>query len=607
MPGLAGIIYKGEKSGDARNIAAMIHPMRHEASYSTGCVSLTAGVRVELAWTSHPDSFSDCNPVWNETKDVCLVFAGEEFSAAEQSSRLRSNGHSFDADNASCLVHLYEEVGEDFVKGLDGWFSGVVVDLRQQKVILFNDRYGLNRVYFHETESAVYFSSEAKSILKVLSSREIDTQSLGEFFACGCTLEDRTLFRGISLMPGASKWVLEKGTKTRKERYFSPEQLENLSRLSPERFVDEMCATFSRILPRYFRGPAVGLSLTGGLDSRLIMAWAAKLLDRATCYTFGGMYRESRDVQVGRQVAQRCGMSHEVISVGSGFIREFSSLAEKSVFISDGTMDVTGAVELYINRKAREIAPIRLSGSYGGEIMRGIVAFKPSMAGAEFLSPDMEGALRQASETYGRIALERKLSFIAFRQVPWHHYARYSIEQSQLTVRSPFLANDLVSLAYRVPKQWESKPTVALEMIAKGNSALEGLETDRCATSDESDIVARFRKLWQEFTFKAEYAYDYGMPQWLARIDHVLSPLHPERFILGRHKFYHFRPWYRDAFGEFIKDVLLDRRALSRSFLAGDVMEKAVNAHVRGTSNCTLPIHRALTCELAIRTLCESN
>ena len=50
-----------------------------------------------------------------------------------------------------------------------------------------------------------------------------------------------------------------------------------------------------------------------------------------------------------------------------------------------------------------------------------------------------------------------------------------------------------------------------------------------------------------EFTFKAEYAYDYGMPQWVARIDHVLSPLHLERLFLGRHKYAHYRVWYRDV------------------------------------------------------------
>src|SRR5206468_5989917 len=49
-----------------------------------------------------------------------------------------------------------------------------------------------------------------------------------------------------------------------------------------------------------------------------------------------------------------------------------------------------------------------------------------------------------------------------------------------------------------------------------------------------------------EFLRKAEYAYDYGMPQWMARIDHLLLPLRLERLFLGRHKFSHFRVWYRD-------------------------------------------------------------
>jgi len=41
--------------------------------------------------------------------------------------------------------------------------------------------------------------------------------------------------------------------------------------------------------------------------------------------------------------------------------------------------------------------------------------------------------------------------------------------------------------------------------------------------------------LYEEFTVKSEYAYDYGMPQWLARIDHILAPLHLEELFLGRH------------------------------------------------------------------------
>ena len=77
-----------------------------------------------------------------------------------------------------------------------------------------------------------------------------------------------------------------------------------------------------------------------------------------------------------------------------------------------------------------------------------------------------------------------------------------------------------------------------------------------------------------EFTFKAEYAYDYGMPQWLSRIDHFLSPLRLERLFLGRHKLLHFRVWYRDALADYVREILLDRRTLSRPYFEPKALYK---------------------------------
>ena len=77
-------------------------------------------------------------------------------------------GHEFTPDDASYLVHLYEEMGYDFLERLNGAFSGVLLDLREQKFVLFNDRYGVNRIYYHEDKAGFYFSSEAKALLKIL-------------------------------------------------------------------------------------------------------------------------------------------------------------------------------------------------------------------------------------------------------------------------------------------------------------------------------------------------------------------------------------------------------------------------------------------------------
>jgi asparagine synthase (glutamine-hydrolysing) len=96
------------------------------------------------------------------------------------------------------------------------------------------------------------------------------------------------------------------------------------------------------------------------------------------------------------------------------------------------------------------------------------------------------------------------------------------------------------------------------------------------------------------------------MPQWLAQTDNFFRGFHLERLFLGRHKFYHYRIWYRDRFASYLKDVLLDRRARSRPHLNGASLERIVNDHVGGRGNYTLELHRLLTMELACRQLIEA-
>ena len=104
-----------------------------------------------------------------------------------------------------------------------------------------------------------------------------------------------------------------------------------------------------------------------------------------------------------------------------------------------------------------------------------------------------------------------------------------------------------------------------------------------------------------EFTFKSEYAYDYGMPQWVAGIDHTLSALHLEKLFLGRHKFAHFRIWYRDHLADYVRQILLDPQTLSRPYLNRKNVETIVEGHLTGGRNYTTEIHRLLTVELLQR------
>src|ERR1044071_1807641 len=145
MPGITGFVGTGSPNERKMALELMVTSMMHEPFFTSGTY-VDERLGLYAGWTAHKDSFGDCLPIWNETRDVCLIFAGEEFTEPDEIKGLKSRGHQFDLGNASYLVHLYEELGEKFLTRLNGWFSGVLIDLRTNQVTLFNDRYGVNRV-----------------------------------------------------------------------------------------------------------------------------------------------------------------------------------------------------------------------------------------------------------------------------------------------------------------------------------------------------------------------------------------------------------------------------------------------------------------------------
>jgi asparagine synthase (glutamine-hydrolysing) len=372
--------------------------------------------------------------------------------------------------------------------------------------------------------------------------------------------------------------------------------------LNPITYSERLRELFARTAPRYIPTSAsAAMSLTGGLDSRMILAWARAEPGTLPCYTFAGPYRDCADVRIARRLAALCGQSHTTIPISNDFFEDFPALAEKTVYLSDGTMDVSGAVELYVNGRAREIAPVRITGNYGSEILRSHVAFSPRRLDKSLFTPEFAGLLDGAEETYRAEAVGHRLSFIAFKQVPWHHYSRLAIEKSQLTPRSPFLDNELVRLAYQTPPELVGSPEPLLQLIATGNPAFGDIATDRALRYRWSSLFTRVARTWREFTAKAEYAYDYGMPRWLTGVDRLLGWMHPERLFLGHHKFYHFRIWYRKQLSSYLRHSV-DSPIAASCYRPG-VVRKMVNEHVTGRCNSTLALHKMLTVQLLERLL----
>ncbi len=599
MPGLVGLITSKPREWAEPQLVRMVESLRHESFYQTGML-IEESMGVYVGWAALKNSFSDGMPVNSERNNISLVFSGEDYSDPEVVATLKRNGHSLSDARSSYLVHLYEE-NSNFPACLNGQFHGLLIDRTRGTAALFNDRYGMHRLYFYQSKDAFYFAAEAKAILAVRPElRTPSEQGLGEFVSCSCVLENRTIFKDIFVVPAASSWIFKNSELTHRHTYFDPLEWEQQTQIDSESYHNELLNSLSRRLGLYFMGPErVGVALTGGMDTRVIMANHRAKSGSVPCYTFGGMFRECHDVSIARKVAEVCEQTHQVITVGEEFLRRFPYYAERSIYLTEGGVDVYRSSDLYVSEKAREIAPTKVVGTYGSEIVRQAVMFKPMPPMDALFHQDFTLNIHEAAQTYKHIRQVNPVTFAAFRQSPWYHHGILALEQTQLTVRSPYLDNDFVRTVYRAPTLDDSD--VRLRLIDDGNPLLRSIPSDRGVGGRYGPITSAIARSLLEFTFKAEYAYDYGMPQWVANADHSLSALHLERLYLGRHKFLHYRVWYRDALAKYVREVLLDPLTLSRPYLNRSTLEMIVNGHLKGNRNYTTSIHKMLTLELLHR------
>lgn len=603
---------KKEKGNEREVVEAMLRCMLHEPFYTRGIYHGPDNL-LHVGFCSLPGAFSDCMPIMNETKEITLFMTGECYFDREAIDDLASRGHQFEQDNGSCLVHFYEEEGARFFKTLNGWFNGLIIDRRSSRATLFNDRFGIRRIYFYETPDFFAFASEAKSLLKVFPElREISLKSVGEFLNYDCVLENRTYFPMINLLPPCSAWVFENG-KTVKATYLDMVELESQPVMGHVEFIRQLETTFVRILPRYFRGGPVGIGLTGGLDTRLIMACADAAPGQLPCYTFGGTYRDIFDVRIAPKVAEACGQPHTALRLhDEELLRNYAAQVEKATYISDGLEGTDKVDVIPFNRMAREIAPVRMTGKYGSQVLKGIFGFDARPPYMHLINEDFKAYMEEALRTASDQQQGNKLTFLLQNAIPWWWNAFVTLESSQVEVRSPFLDNDLIKVLYQAPPLGPGFGTrFELDLIAKTKPALMAFPTTGTYGGNRPWAISKAMKSFIKAMLILDKIYirerlPLNMTHIIAKLDYwLISPLHLDCLVMGFADFRRYRRWFRDELSVYLQDVLLDAKTLSRPYWNRKNLEKIVMDHNKGKGTYLREIRKVLQVELTHRVLLE--
>jgi len=593
VPGIFGLVSKqAERSRrtnmqNAETLRAMANTMRYESFYETRLSDIGA-LGIHVGWVG-PSSMVSLSTA-GQGHGVSAFVSGVPFCEGSHLPGRQPSGSLQIADS-------YLRLGERFLDEIQGVSAGVVVDHTVGQSLLFNDRFGTERIFLYEEDHRVLFSSEAKAILAVApDTRSFDPVGLGQLMACGCTIGETSLFRGIRILLPGSVVRFVRRQPYRIRRYFDTARLEALEPLLKAEFLPKFCETLKAVVARYFElGSSAAVSLTGGLDSRMIMASLRVPAGAVPCYTFGSMYRETFDVRIARRVAGICGQPHKVLVLGEEFLSGFKGYLDRAVLISDGYLGFSGAAELYLNAMARGVAPLRITGNYGGELLRGVRALKCSIPKGEFIKPELQNHVERARQSFGQTSKIHPITFALLMQAP-SRYGRYAIERSQVVALSPFLDKNVVELIYRGMAGWRHSGDPSVAVIDECRPEMLTVPTDRGMLGSGSRLAGKARRLYREAVFKLEYWTGRGMPDWLAKARVSGVPTTLEQHFKGRHKFQHFRTWLqRELAG--MGDFPLPGGARSglEEYIKFSRVEEMIDLHLRGKMNFTEEIDLVTT------------
>lgn len=379
MCGIAGIVGLGGARPERRELVAMMDRVQHRGPDASGTY-FDGPIALGHTRLSIIDSGMGAQPMSNEDGSVWVVFNGEIFNYIELREQLEGRGHRFRTrSDTEVIVHLYEDLGDQFVRELNGQFAIALWDRRRKALLLVRDRVGIRPLFYARAASFFVFGSEIKALLAhtALSSR-VDPVALGQIFTYWTALPPRTAFDGIFQVPPGHVLNLSEG-RTSLRRYWDWDFPEPGA--YDERPVTEVVQDFRELFDDAVRlqlrsDVPVGAYVSGGIDSSLVAATAAAACGqplKTFSIRFGDAEFDEGPFQ--KMVCDRIGSDHaEVKCKGSDIADAFPA----AVWHAETPVLRTAPVPLMLlARRVREAGcKVVLTGEGADEVLCGYDLFK---------------------------------------------------------------------------------------------------------------------------------------------------------------------------------------------------------------------------------------
>lgn len=596
MPGICGAIDRANMP----DLGAMVHRMMHHPWYVVNQYT-DPGEGVALGQVGLGFTDATEQPVFNEDRSLVIVTTGEIYDQVEQRRVLEKQGRTFRTDGFGELVlHGFESGGHEFLRGLHGAFGAALWDARRRRLVLINDRFGLKPIYYVHRPGRLVFASEIKALLVDSQvSRRLNLRGVAQFFTFGQLLAEDTLLEAVRLLPAATCLTYDAGQdRVTLERYWRLTAGPGPGPVVEADALDRLTHTFQHAVDRQTSGTHnLGISLSGGLDSRTILAAIETDCVPVTAVSMG--MAGGIDHASAARMAALVGCRHQACLLDAQFLDQFEQHMRRMVHLTDGhylsqcvimpTLPVYRelGIEVLLRGHAGEL--LHMDKAYNFSLDRAALALRDEAGLEDWLYRHLRTYMMDAVDgplfapgLHGQIeALARESLRDCLRETEatqpllhriWHLFfaQRTRRETAQSLVkfgsvvetRLPYLDNELIDALLSLPPTWKIGDRLQAHILRRLRPAFLNVPNANTGTRVGAG------KLWR-FLSKTRLR--------------VLAKLGAR----GYQPYERLGLWLRRELAPLVRQTLLTPRCLDRGLWNPAMVRAIVDQHLSGQRNHT--------------------
>jgi len=556
-------------------------------------------------------------PMQTDDGRYIITYNGEIYNFTNLKIELKAKGYNFTStSDTEVVLKSYAEWGKNCVGKFNGMFAFAIWDRKEKTLFIARDRYGIKPLYYFLSDDVFVFASEIKAILKHPKYNfGVSLEALNEYFSFQNIFTDLTLFKNIKMLPPASVITIKYGKKKKAsfKKYWDYNFTDDNS-LTEQECITEVKRLFQQAVERQLQSDVeLGTYLSGGLDSGSITCIASKNFPSIKTFTCGFDLSSASGLELAFDERERAEYlsnlyktEHYEIVLKAG---DMERVMNKLIWHLEDLRVGQSYPNYYVSRLASKFVKVVLSGIGGDELFAGYPwRYYRALKNTDtenyidkyydywqrlindkekevFFNPDINREIKGSNtrEIFKNV-LKGKLEGIEtpedyvnrslYFEIKTFLHGLLVVEDKlsmahSLETRVPFLDNELVDFAMRIPVKYKLK---SLTKIVRLN---------------ENDLSTKENKFYQE---------NNGGKNILRK---VLSDYVPKMYLKNSKQGFSApdASWFKGESIEYLMKLLYNKKALIYDYIQPESAQKLMNEHFEGRVNHRLFIWSLLCFE----------